>query len=148
MMSMKPKESDAITRLSRILSPRFCLYAACAFFSLMVLAGAIPGKAEALSAAVYDKLLHFSAYAFLSALIYGACCTNSIRPAMRAVRTLLLIAILSTVDEGIQALMPYRDANLLDWIVNVLAALATILALGAARAAWEAALANRPGPST
>src|SRR5687768_325302 len=88
------------------------LFAATAFFLLMIAAGAVPGKAEAASALVGDKLLHVLAYALLTGLVFGALRG---RPVSRGVRAVLAVAMLGAVDESIQALLPYRHANWADW---------------------------------
>jgi VanZ family protein len=110
-------------RIESWLHPATLRWCAALLFLLMVLVGAIPGKAEALSAVVYDKLLHFVAYSLLSALICASLPGNRTG---RSWRTLLAIAALGALDEGVQGLLPYREASLLDWQVDVLAALFTV----------------------
>lgn len=112
--------------LRAFITPQRCLMTACAFFALMVAIGAIPGEATALSAMVPDKLLHFTAYACLSGLIYGGLAGGM---ASRALRALLLIALLGGLDEAIQSFMPYRSADLADWAFDMLAALSGVLLL-------------------
>lgn len=112
--------------VSTVVTPARCLMAAMLLYILMVLVGAVPGKAEALSAAVYDKLLHFSAYAVLSGLVY---CGLSGRPVPRALRTLIVAGALGALDEAIQSFMPYRHANWADWRVDMLAALSCVVIL-------------------
>lgn len=107
----------------QIMTPRSCRYGALAFFAVLILVGAIPGKAEALSAVFYDKVLHFVAYASLSALVYGAIPGT---PTVRAIRTLLIIGTLGAADEAIQSLLPYRSANAVDWVVDMIAAVASV----------------------
>lgn len=113
-------------KVSACVTPPRCLLAALILFALMVAVGAVPGKAQALSAAVYDKLLHFAAYALLSGLVYGAL---SGRPAVRALRTLVVVGALGALDEAIQGLMPYRDANWMDWNFDMMAALTCVALL-------------------
>jgi VanZ family protein len=101
------------------------------FFALMVMAGAIPGEAHALSAIFGDKALHFCAYALLSLLIFTGSPGSTWS---RAVRTVLLIAVLGATDEAIQGFMPYRNADFLDWAWDMLAScwsVASLLALDA-----------------
>jgi len=112
--------------VSTVVTPARCLMAAILLYVLMVLVGAIPGKAEALSAAVYDKLLHFSAYAVLSGLLYAGL---SGRPVPRALRTVIIAGALGALDEAIQSVMPYRHANWDDWRVDMLAALSCVALL-------------------
>ncbi len=92
----------------------------------MVVFGAVPGKASALSNAVYDKLLHFLAYAVLSSLLYLG---FTGRPTTRALRTLVAAGTLGAMDEAIQMLMPYRDANWMDWKFDMIAALSCVTLL-------------------
>ena len=100
-------------------SGRRSLFVAFAFFLLMTAVGAIPGEANALSEIIPDKLSHFVAYAFISVLLFAGIAGSPIR---RAWRTLLIVALLGLFDEAIQELMPYRNADLRDWQVDLLAA--------------------------
>jgi VanZ family protein len=106
-----------------LLTRRRFLFAATAFFLLMIAAGAVPGKAEAASALVGDKLLHVVAYTLLTALVFGALRG---RPISRGMRTVLIVAVLGAVDESIQALLPYRHANWADWKFDLMAAAACV----------------------
>lgn len=99
------------------------LFAAVAFFLLMIAAGSVPGKAEAASALVGDKLLHVLAYTLLTGLVFGALRG---RPVSRGVRAVLTVAMLGAVDESIQALLPYRHANWADWKFDLMAAVACV----------------------
>lgn len=102
---------------------RSFLTAAIAFFCVMTAIGAVPDTASALSAVVYGKLLHFTAYALICTLAYtglrGA-------PALRALRTLVFVFVLGSVNEMIQLLLPYRNPNWLDWKFDMLAALTCV----------------------
>lgn len=109
-----------------LLSPSACRWAAFAFFVLLVVIGSIPGKAEAVSAAVHDKLLHFVAYSVLTALVYGATVGG---PLARSLITLGVVGLLGGLDEGIQSQLSYRNASWFDWQVDLLAALATVALL-------------------
>jgi len=108
------------------MTPRHCLLAALVFFTLMVGIGALPGKAQALSNMVYDKLLHFIAYGLLTGLLYLG---MRGRPLSRALRTVLAVALLGAADEALQAAMPYRQANWMDWKFDMLASLSCVLVL-------------------
>lgn len=114
---------NPIVPLLAFMTPRHYLVAAAAFYTLMIGGGAIPGNAQALSSVVYDKLLHFFAYAVLACLVWG---TLGSGPARRAVLTLLVIALLGGADEGLQSLMPYRDASWADWQFDMYAAMASV----------------------
>lgn len=99
-------------------TPQRCHVIAGASFALMMLLGAIPGEAQALSDAVGDKLLHLSAYSLLTFLLFGGM-RGSITN--RAMRTVMMIGLLGGIDEAIQSFMPYRNANLTDWAFDMLA---------------------------
>jgi VanZ family protein len=96
------------------------------FFALMLLLGAIPGEAQALSDALGDKLLHLCAYSFLTCLLFGGLSGNV---AVRAWRTLMMIGLLGGLDESIQSFMPYRYASMTDWLVDMLVAGLTLTLL-------------------
>lgn len=115
-----------ISRVLASLTPQRCRTAAILFFVLMVAIGAVPGNAQALSATVHDKQLHFAAYALLSALLYGGLAAES---GMRGLRTVAAAGTLGAIDEAMQALLPYREASLADWQVDMIAALVCVVLL-------------------
>ncbi len=86
------------------------------FFALMVGIGALPGKAESLSARLGDKLLHMLAYGMMAAACFHVLRTGI---AARAAFTLGMIALLGLADESIQSLLPYRNASLSDWWFDI-----------------------------
>ena len=95
-------------------------------FTVMILLGAIPGQANALSDQFGDKTLHLAAYTVLGALCYR----SWIAPwAQRVMLTLLVIAVLGLLDESIQFTLPYRSASLIDWCFDLLAALIAVVSL-------------------
>lgn len=102
---------------------RIFLPVAAIFYLTMIIVGNWPGLAAGLSASVGDKFLHFAAYSFLSFLIYMSVAR---RPGLT---TLIAIGALGLVDEGIQSLFPYRQADLLDLLTDILAASATVISL-------------------
>lgn len=118
--SRQPRQSYLPSPLLAFFTPGRCWMMAFVFFALMIGLGAIPGKANALSAVVYDKFLHILAYSFLSVLVFAG--MPGTRRA-RACRTLILIGLLGALDETIQGFMSYRHANLGDWETDMLAAM-------------------------
>ncbi|WMD23874.1 VanZ family protein [Achromobacter seleniivolatilans] len=102
---------------------RICLPAAGLFFLVLVTVGNLPGLAADMSDAFGDKRLHLAAYAFLTALIYVS--VNR-RPALVA---MLAVTALGALDESIQSFFPYRQAELLDLLADILAAGATVISL-------------------
>lgn len=110
-----------------LVTPRHCLSAALVIFVLMVGIGALPGNALAMSTLVYDKALHLIAYAFLSGLLYAGLSGGLLS---RAMRTLLVVGLFGAADEAIQAWLPYRTANWIDWEVDMLAAIFIVTVAG------------------
>ncbi len=106
--------------------PRHCLAVATVFFALLLIIGSVPGYAKAASAMVDHRLLHFVAYGFLSALVYGCLSGAWTR---RAKYTLLAIAALGALDESIQSFLPYRNGDFSDWVSDMLAALSCVAML-------------------
>lgn len=102
---------------------RLCLPAAGLFFVVLVTVGNLPGLAADMSDVFGDKRLHLVAYAVLTGLIY---LSVNRRPALVA---LLAVTALGVVDETIQSLFPYRQAELLDLLADILAAGATVISL-------------------
>ena len=86
------------------------------FFLLMVGLGSIPGEANALSDRYGDKLLHTLAYGFMAGLCFRALVAT---PLLRALLTVVAIALLGMIDEAIQSLLPYRNASLADWCFDI-----------------------------
>lgn len=124
------------TRFSRM----SCLVVALIIFFMMVVIGSLPGEANALSAVVPDKLLHFSAYAVMSGLIYSGLEGNKIR---RAIATILLTGLLGGLDEGIQLFLPYRNAGIDDWGVDMLATFFSVSVLSIFHGYHESLKINR-----
>ncbi|KRB70398.1 hypothetical protein ASE07_07205 [Noviherbaspirillum sp. Root189] len=117
------ERNDTAGTASSSMSQRSCLIAAIAFFCVLVAIGAVSDTANALSAVFYDKLLHFTAYALISTLVYAGLRGA---PAARALRTLAFIFVLGCIDEMIQLALPYRNPNWLDWKFDMLAALTCV----------------------
>lgn len=118
-----PQITSAFVTFATFVTPRRCLLAAAFLFLLMIAVGSIPGQAEAVNAAVGDKLMHFLAYAALTVLVFGGLPGD---PFTSAIRTLLVIALMGATDEAIQALLPYRHANWSDWTIDLLAASSSV----------------------
>ncbi|MCW0206749.1 hypothetical protein AVE30378_01125 [Achromobacter veterisilvae] len=109
---------------------RICLPAAGLFFLALVTVGNLPGLASDMSDAFGDKRLHLAAYAFLTGLIY---LSVNRRPGLTA---LLAVSALGALDESIQSLFPYRQADFLDLLADISAAGATVISLHIGTAAF------------
>jgi VanZ family protein len=92
-------------------------------FALMILLGSLPGQADALSARFGDKALHLIAYICFSVLCYRVW---NVPRRQRILLTIMMIALLGLIDEGIQAALPYRNASVVDWCFDLLAALIAV----------------------
>jgi VanZ family protein len=97
------------------------------FFVIMISAGSVPGQANHLSAHAGDKLLHFMAYGLMTFLSFQSITGSRIT---RILVSLLVIASLGLIDEGIQYFLPYRNASLSDWFFDVAAAVVVTFFLG------------------
>jgi VanZ family protein len=116
----RPTRNDSSA--SQVMQHR-CLAAAVVFFCMMTCIGALPGTTSAPSPLVFDKLLHFAAYAVLSTLLYAGLAGT---PASRALRTLGLAFLFGSFNEAIRILLPYHSPNWLDWKFDMLAALTCV----------------------
>jgi VanZ family protein len=94
------------------------------FFIIMLVLGAVPGNADALTNRFDDKLLHLIAYSCMAAL-----CFQSLqgRRLIQSITSLLIIALLGLIDELVQLLLPYRNASLIDWCFDIAAAITVII---------------------
>jgi VanZ family protein len=94
------------------------------FFIIMLVLGAVPGNADALTNRIDDKLLHLIAYSCMAAL-----CFQSLqgRRLIQSLTSLLIIALLGLIDELVQLLLPYRNASLIDWCFDIAAAITVII---------------------
>ena len=97
------------------------------FFVIMISVGSVPGQANHLSSHVSDKLLHFMAYGLMTFLSFQSITASRIA---RVIVSLLLIASLGLIDEGIQYFLPYRNASLADWCFDIAAAVVVIFFFG------------------
>ena len=83
--------------------------------------------AFSISAHAGDKLLHLMAYSLMTFLSFQSITGSRIA---RILVSLLLIAGLGLIDEGIQYFLPYRNASLADWCFDIAAAVVVIFFLG------------------
>lgn len=96
--------------------------AAILIFLSIVITGSIPGARAGIGHYAPGVVLHSSAYAGLALLWFTA---SSGSAASRTVATVLAIAVMGGIDEGVQSLFPYRGADVRDWMVDCSSALLT-----------------------
>jgi VanZ family protein len=74
-----------------------------------------------------DKVVHFSAYAVLSALILRA--TLTLREVGTVAMVIAMVSVFGAVDEWHQSFIPGRSMSFADWIADSTGALVGALAL-------------------
>lgn len=89
-------------------------------YAVIVVGGAIPGARAEMGNVAPGIVLHSIAYATITYLLLTGS-TGSL-PA-RAIKAVLTVAAMGALDEGIQTLLPYRRGAVMDWMVDVTAAL-------------------------
>lgn len=99
------------------------------FYLVMLVWSAIPGQHERIAGHANDKLLHFAAYGCIA---FALCLGQAGRP-RRAMRVIGLVAVLGGIDETLQWFEPHRTADVTDWVVDTLAAVAVVATLGRGR---------------
>lgn len=103
--------------------------AALAYLAILVL-GSIPGARADIGQFASGLILHSTAYAGLTLLIFGGIGGAADR-ARRALLSVAAIAAMGALDECVQSFFPYRGAAVGDWLVDCGAAvlMATVLYL-------------------
>jgi VanZ family protein len=89
-------------------------------YAVIIMGGAIPGARAEMGNVAPGIVLHSVAYATITYLLLTG--SNGSLPA-RAVKAVLTVAAMGALDEAIQTLLPYRRGALMDWVVDVTAAL-------------------------
>jgi VanZ family protein len=114
-----------------------CLAGAIVMYLLIITTGNIPGARADIGAYAPGPVLHSIAYAVLATLWFIG--SRGSAPA-RACKAVLAVAVMGACDEFVQSFFPYRGASVLDWAVDVCAAIvaSTLLArLGSRPAAVD-----------
>lgn len=107
-------------------------------FAGIVIAGSVPGARAEVGHYASGVVLHSLAYAFLTGLWFLASVGT---PVQRALKAMLVVALMGAIDEGVQSFLPYRSGDVRDWMIDVTAATfaATVLAVLATLAPKAAA---------
>jgi len=94
------------------------------YAALIIALSSIPGhsmpRVELLS---QDKLIHLAEYAIFSILVARAVQGRTAVPGRIFLATFIACTLFGLMDEGYQALIPGRDASLLDWLADTLGVL-------------------------
>ena len=107
---------------------RLCLAAACLMYATIVVWGSIPGARADIGQYAPGYVLHSCAYAVLAGLWFLG---STGRPAARACKAVLAIALMGAGDEFVQSFFPYRGAAVGDWAVDCASAIVTSTFLAA-----------------
>lgn len=95
-------------------------------YLLILILGSLPGARADIGEVASGVLLHSTAYAGLTYLLFSG--SNGGRPA-RAIKAVLTIAAMGALDEYVQSYFPYRHASAGDWMVDCTAAVITSVLL-------------------
>lgn len=112
-----------------VFDPRWRIWrlrSAIAIYAAILVMGSVPGARAEIGMVASGIVLHSLAYGTLAALLFGATAAS---PARSAVTAVLGIMAMGAVDELVQSMLPYRNGNPADWLVDVTAALLIALVL-------------------
>jgi VanZ family protein len=81
------------------------------------------------SVSFFDKILHFTAYALLGILFFRALGTLAIRKRthLTALLSIMAASLYGLSDEIHQYFVPLRDADMLDWLADVIGSICGVL---------------------
>lgn len=102
------------------------LWTAFFLYALVLALGCIPGARADVGEYASGVVLHSGAYAFLAFLLFSGV---GGAPAQRALKAVLMVAVMGALDETIQTFFPYRHGAVSDWVVDCCAASVTSLVL-------------------
>jgi VanZ family protein len=105
---------------------RLRLWTAYLLFLATVIIGSIPGARAQAAQLAEGVVLHSCGYSLLTFLLFTGHAGNA---AQRAVKAVLVIAVMGAIDEFVQTFFPYRHGSIQDWEVDMVAAVvaATVL---------------------
>jgi hypothetical protein len=90
------------------------------FYGAILVLGNLPGWRSGIGQVAPGFALHSLAYGFLAALFYNALEATALERVRFALTT---VSLMGAGDELLQTLFPYRHASILDWAVDVTAAM-------------------------
>ena len=94
--------------------------AAWLIYAAILAIGSVPGARADLGMVASGVVLHSLAYGTMALLLYGGTTGSA---GMRAVKAVAAVMAMGAGDELVQSLLPYRNGNIGDWLVDVSAAL-------------------------
>lgn len=106
---------------SLFLVPRFQLLAyrcAIALYLTILIFGSIPGARAGIGQYAPGGVLHAVAYSILTLLLFSGSTGNR---SVRAIKSVLTILAMGAFDEYVQSFFSYRGADVMDWMLDVIA---------------------------
>lgn len=106
-----------------VLDPRWRRWrwrAAWLIYAAILAMGSVPGARSDIGMVASGVVLHSLAYGTLAVLLYGGTTGSA---GMRAIKAVAGVMAMGAGDELIQSLLPYRNGNIRDWLVDVGAAM-------------------------
>lgn len=91
-------------------------------YSLILILGSIPGARQDIGHYASGLILHSCAYAGITFLLFTGG-SGSLKA--RAIKAVLLVAVMGALDEVVQSFFPYRHGAVSDWVVDVTSAVVT-----------------------
>lgn len=104
----------------------FRFRAAFVLYVLIVGLGSIPGARAEVGQFASGLVLHALAYSIVTFLLFTG---SDGHPLGKALRVWVIVAIMGALDESVQSFLPYRNAAVHDWMVDVTAGFATVFLL-------------------
>jgi VanZ family protein len=101
---------------------------AIALYLLILALGSVPGARHDIGEYAPGIVLHFSAYAGLTLLLFGG---SSGTRTQRGIKSVATVVAMGAIDELLQSLLPYRHGAVSDWMIDCSAALLSALLLWA-----------------
>ncbi|MBL8413501.1 MAG: VanZ family protein [Propionivibrio sp.] len=93
---------------------------AIALYLLILILGSIPGARVDIGQYASGGALHSVAYSILTVLLFSG---NKGNRSERAVKSVFTIMAMGALDEYVQSFFPYRNADVMDWAVDVISGL-------------------------
>jgi VanZ family protein len=101
---------------------KFRYRCAWAMYATIVLMGSVPGVRADIGDYAPGFVLHSIAYTILTFLLFSG---GTGHARQRAVKAVLTVMAMGAVDEFVQSFLPYRRADVTDWLVDSGASIVT-----------------------
>jgi len=102
------------------------LWVAFILYSAIIGIGSIPGARTEMGHFAPGLILHGSAYAVITLLLFAGMDGSRLK---KSIAALLTVALMGALDEYVQSFLPYRTAAIGDWLIDCSASLIILLLL-------------------